>query len=487
MGTDLDFNIDLDALEKELFVDGSGRVSLDNGSYIRLGDEEMVAYLYLMPREEGYTPDDIITFMQSMGVFEGYNRSNISAICHKNVYNREIVVAEGKPALKGQDGYYEYFFDTSLHTSPDIREDGSVDYTSMNELPNVNAGDLLAVYHPAVPGENGFNVRGDAISAGSAKELPVLLGKGITRNEDDPNSYYSALDGKAEVSKNRLDVQPIYELHKDVDYAMGKVEFNGDVVIHGNVGTGVLIRAGRNVTITGTVEAAKIVAGGDIILQRGIQGNGKGQIAAKGSIMADFIENTEVEAQADIQSNTLLNSFVKADGTITVNGKKGMIIGGEASALTAIVASNIGNDSEVRTIVHAGYDSTTEDELEDLKNQETDIQAELSKVVDEMKAVLRKKRSQGDRVAEWASRQIAMLNQQKDELMKKLDGIKEERNHLQKLYQAGRSASITVNGNIHRGVLLELCALRTTIRAKDSFKKYFMEGGAIVSNVVVYK
>ncbi len=282
-------------------------------------------------------------------------------------------------------------------------------------------------------------------------------------------------------------MQAIYELHRDVDNTIGKIEFNGDVMIYGNVGTGVVIRAGRNVSISGTVEAAKIIAGGDVVLQRGIQGNGRGQIAAKGSVMADFIESTEVDAQVDVNANSILNSFVKCMGTVKVDGKKGAIIGGEVSGLVEVVASNIGNEAEVRTIVHAGYDSTTEEDLEDARNEQNDIQHELSKLVDDMKEILRKKRSQGERVAEWANKQIALLNKQKDELVNKLDECKEKQHMLTEMMHAGRVASVTVNGHLYRGVLLEICSLRTTIRANDSFKKYNLEGGAIVSSVIVYK
>ncbi len=487
MASDFNFDFDLDRLEEEIGLEDPDRLEFDGGTYLRLGDQEMKAYLYLTPRETPYEKDEIYSYLESLGIFDGYHRSNISAMVKKKVYNREIVVAEGKPAVMGVDGFYEYFFETEKHASPKINEDGSVDYTSMNTLPNVKRGQVLAKYHRALPGEDGYTVRGDVLKATTGKELPGLVGKGISTAPDDPDSYISTLDGRAELGNNRIDVQAIYELYKDVDNTVGKVEFNGDVVIHGNVGTGVVIRAGRDVTITGTVEAARIVAGGDVILQRGIQGNGRGQIAAKGSVMAEFLESTEVEAMVDVQANSILNSFVKATGSVLVHGKKGAIIGGEVSGLVSVTAANIGNEVEIRTIVHAGYDSTAEEDLEAANEEQNDIQRELSAIVEEMKAVLRKKRSQGERVADWANQEIAMLNDKKDEYISKLDEVKDRQHYLKEMLHAGRVASITVNGPIHRGVMLELCSLRTTIRQKDSFKKYYLEGGAIVSSVVVYK
>ena len=124
--------------------------------------------------------------------------------------------------------------------------------------------------------------------------------------------------------------------------------------------------------------------------------------------------------------------------------------------------------------------------MEEAAVAEKEIQQELSGLVDEMKEVLRKKRSQGERVAEWANKQITVLNTRKDNLVEKLDQNKERQRMLRDMMHVGRVASITVNGHIYRGVLLELCSLRTTIRKNDSFKRYYLEGGAIVSTVVVY-
>ena len=39
-----------------------------------------------------------------------------------------------------------------------IREDGSVDYQSMNMVNSVQEGDVLAKYHPAVDGVPGMDV-----------------------------------------------------------------------------------------------------------------------------------------------------------------------------------------------------------------------------------------------------------------------------------------------------------------------------------------
>ena len=109
---------------------------IDNGSYVRIEPDEMTAWLYLNPPNHGgkFTKQNVLDFLQKNGVTRGYHVSNISAMVKKEVYEREIKVAVGKTAVEGKDGYYEYKFAPVFRKVPEVREDGSVDYASMNEL-----------------------------------------------------------------------------------------------------------------------------------------------------------------------------------------------------------------------------------------------------------------------------------------------------------------------------------------------------------------
>ena len=51
----------------------------DNGSYVRIDEDEMTAWLYLVsPAEEreNYTMEELLSFLQSNGVMMGYHHSN---------------------------------------------------------------------------------------------------------------------------------------------------------------------------------------------------------------------------------------------------------------------------------------------------------------------------------------------------------------------------------------------------------------------------
>ncbi len=267
--------------------------NLARGTRLRVEKDGMTAWLYLAPPDNGqtYTKNELITYLERNGVITGYHSSNLSAMIKKKVYEREILVAKGKEVQKGKDGWFEYLFTPEEYGVPKIREDGTVDYTSMSALHNVHSGEKVAVYHHAEPGSDGYTVRGVEVKAKAPKELLPLRGKGVERIGDE---YFAQTDGKIEAKNGKIDIQKVHEVAGDVTLIVGKVEFFGDVIINGNVENGVVIRSGRNIEIHGTAGSATLIAGGDVIISRGIQGGGS--ISAKGNVFADFIENTTVVA-----------------------------------------------------------------------------------------------------------------------------------------------------------------------------------------------
>lgn len=237
---------------------------LAEGTYLRIDEDEMAAWLYLSPPAEGqtYTKRDLENYLELNGVIKGYHSSNLSAMVKKKVYDREILVAKGAEKKPGTDGYFEYLFAPEEHVGPKVKEDGSVDYSSMSALQNVHKGDKVAIYHYAEQGVDGYTVVGGEMKADPVRDLPPMRGKGITREN---GVYYAQSDGKIEVKDGKIDIQNVHEIMGDVDAIIGKIEFFGDIIINGNVEGGIIIRAGRNIEVHGTTGAASLFAGGDEI------------------------------------------------------------------------------------------------------------------------------------------------------------------------------------------------------------------------------
>ena len=425
---------------------------IDNGSYVRIEPDEMTAWLYLNPPNHGgkFTKQNVLDFLQKNGVTRGYHVSNISAMVKKEVYEREIKVAVGKTAVEGKDGYYEYKFAPVFRKVPEVREDGSVDYASMNELQNIRKGEVVAIYHV-----------------------------------DHPDVYVAQQEGKIELRDNKIDIKSVHEIMGDVDLIIGRIEFFGDVVINGNVSAGVVIRAGRNIVIKGTVEAVNMYAGGDIVLERGIQGAKKAKLTAKGSVFADFIVHTEVTAKGSVSANSILNSKVYAEEKVIASGKKGIILGGHVQGLQGIEARILGNIVETKTTVHAGYDKETYAQYIGIAEREEEAQEELSKTVDSMADILRRKRLAAVTMDEAEENKLDELNKRKEECFQKLDNIRQEKEVLAATIEKGKGAKVITEGEVFRGVTVGVEDGQLFVEENTSFMQYEYLNGMVEGSVRV--
>ena len=457
--------------------------NLAEGTYLRVDDDEMAAWLYLTPPDKGqtYTKRELVRYLEQSGVVKGYHSSNLSAMIKKQVYNREILVAKGAEIKPGKDGYFEYLFAPEEHSGPKVNEDGSVDYSSMSALQNVHKGDKVAIYHYAVQGEDGYTVMGGEMKASPVRDLPPMRGKGITREN---GIYYAQSDGKIEVKDGKIDIQNVHEIMGDVDAIIGKIEFFGDIIINGNVEGGIVIRAGRNIEVHGTTGPATLFAGGDVMLSRGIQGGGK--ISARGNVYAEFIENTTVDAGGLVQSNVILNAKVNAKDKVITTGKRGAIIGGYTHALKSIEVMTAGNDVELKTVLHCGYDPESFDKLLEARRREADIKEKLSKLVDTMTEALREKRMRGASTSRSTEASLLEWNQLKDEYFAELDKVGQEREALETTMEEGRESFIKVDGNIYRNVVIGINAEQMTLDRNTCFMKYSADKGVIEGTVIVH-
>ncbi|MCX4323522.1 MAG: FapA family protein [Lachnospiraceae bacterium] len=457
--------------------------NLAEGTYLRIDDDEMAAWLYLTPPAEGqtYTKRDLENYLELNGVIKGYHSSNLSAMVKKKVYDREILVARGATVQPGTDGYFEYLFAPEEHMGPKVNEDGSVDYSSMSALQNVHKGDKVAIYHYAVQGVDGYTVVGGQMKADPVRDLPPMRGKGITREN---GVYYALSDGKIEVKEGKIDIQNVHEIMGDVDAIIGKIEFFGDVIINGNVEGGIVIRAGRNIEVHGTTGAASLFAGGDVMLTRGIQGGGK--ISARGNVFAEFIENTTVDAGGLVQANVILNAKVSAKDRVISIGKRGAIIGGYVHALKGIEAMTAGNDVELKTMLHSGYAPESFDKLLEARRREAEIKEKLSKLVDTMTEALREKRMRGAGTSKNTEASLLEWNHLKDEYFAELDKVGKEREELETTMEEGRDSYIKIDGNIYRNVVIGINAEQMTLDRNTCYMRYAAEKGVIEGTVIIH-
>lgn len=331
---------------------------------VRISYDEMEAYLLLPTPINGekYTLSEVKDKLGMAGVKVGINEARISAMLREGIYEYECLIAEGIPVVNGVDAYYEYSFDTNFNKKPSHREDGSVDYWSIHSFELVEEGQVIATYTPPVEGSNGMTVKGKLLSAKKARSLPPLTGKGFTRSADN-KTYTSDMTGKIEIQGNRILISAVHEVQGDVGLKTGNIDFRGDVIIHGNVPNGAVVKATGTITIDGTVEGAILDANKDIIIRGGMLGGNKGLIRTKGDVSAKFLEYTTVKAEGDVVAGSLMNCDVTANGKVFLKGKHASIVGGVIHAATGVEAYNFGNEYGVKTEIYTGVNMEVKKQL----------------------------------------------------------------------------------------------------------------------------
>ena len=262
--------------------------------------------------------------LEMRGITGGINDIAIREMAEYGVYKRTYMVANGLFATRGAEGWYEFFFDKDVKENvPTINEDGSVDYSPAFQL--IDEGQLLARYHHAGEGSDGYTIFGSEIAPASAKELPPLNCKNVEKVGDD---YYAAIKGKVTFDKNRLEVTNCMDIRGNVGYDMKSLNFKGDMHVFVDVLTDVTINIDGNLQVDGVIEGAVINAGG--------------------SITTNFIEDAKVTATGSIVVDHAINAEITSKNGVVAQGKSGQILGGAVEAQRCDVFT-LGNENGKRT------------------------------------------------------------------------------------------------------------------------------------------
>lgn len=314
---------------------------------LQINENGMRAEAFLTDRSKPIQESVLLAALKDRGIIRGIDYAAVKQLCDGTASDDVVQIAQGKLPERGDDGWYEFFFDKDVESNPIRLEDGSVDYQNAKWFELVKKGDLLVEYHPATIGSNGYTIKGDVVPTQKGAEMPLLSGSGFDLSKDRCR-YTASVDGKVDYKDGRLDVTAVLVM-QDVTLTTGNVNFNGSVYVRGYIGDGVHIKAEKDILVDGFISSVVLDAGGDIILRQGNNAAGRGQLRAGGNIRGTFFEQANVVAGQDIYANYCMNSMLDAGGKIEISGRNGNIVGGVSRAAGSIQAINIGNEAGTKT------------------------------------------------------------------------------------------------------------------------------------------
>lgn len=277
------------------------------------------------------------------------------------------VIALGKAARHGLDTRLERLVETAAERilKPQELDHGRVDMRDLGTLLTVKAGAPLMQRHPATQGIDGFTVTGQVLATRAG--LPCQERAGMRVDEV-------------------LSV-------KQVDIRHGHVEFEGSLLVTGDVMPGMRIRTSGDVVIGGFVEGGYIESGGTITVRNGIIGRKlEGDeylchLCAGGEIHASYAQYARLEADGDIHiQSQLSHSYCRSGQDLKVGDsamRKGHLIGGINIANRLIMAPVLGASAANRTRLQilGGYFSHKEQE-QALRQRKQACREQLDKLQD---------------------------------------------------------------------------------------------------------
>lgn len=422
---------------------------------------------------------DIIDELHRCGVVHGIVDESIDLFLQKRMYCVDICIAEATLPVEGKDASIQYFFNLNVSSRPTMNEDGTVDFHHLDNINKVEKDVLLARLTPADHGVIGRDVKGNKIFPKKVKNLILRKTKQTYLSEDEL-SLYSAVSGHVSLVDGKVFVSDTYEVPADVNTSTGDIEYDGNVVVRGNVRTGYSVKAKGNVIVEGVVEGANIVADGDIILKGGIQGMNRGSLEAKGNIVTKFIENSTVKAGGSIQAEAVLHSTVIAKDDILVGGKRGLVTGGEMKAGAMITLKVAGSTMGTATVIEVGIDPSIMERYHYIEQRITQIAEEKNKL-QQVYQLYKQKILQGmklplDKVALIKSipKNMQNLEMESEDLQKEHEDLRED-------MEGFNNGNIVVENMIYPGTKIVIGNTVYYVRKEEHHCKFIKDQGEVKS------
>lgn len=232
-----------------LKISSKGAAQIDERMELKVTSDAMYAIVRFFPpsnRGKRITESEIRKDLEYHKVKYGITEDKIQEHMTEPEYFRNIILAMGTAPVQGHDGKINYRFNTDKKARPKLNEDGTVDFHKLNNISHVRKGDVLAVITPADKGTPGCNVFGVELRPDKVVKVNFNKGNNLAVSEDGLQ-LISMVDGYATLEGDKIFVSDVYDVPADVDNSTGDIEFNGSVVVHGNVRTGFCIKCGGNI------------------------------------------------------------------------------------------------------------------------------------------------------------------------------------------------------------------------------------------------
>ncbi len=463
--------------ERIRIADAQEEPAADSGLMGWITPDEMTAEMLLLPPCGGgrmkSAEETLAALRDDYGIAFGLKEDVVSAAVNRRAFYQRVVVASGKQPEKGADGRLVFLFKTTHTYAPKVASDGGTDYRNLDVFESVTEGMTLITATPAEEGIDGCTVKGTVLTAKKGAEAKLPKGKNVRVSEDGRN-LVAAKSGRVDYINDHVDVADVFRVPGDLDMSIGNIQFDGDVIISGNVIPGLTVEASGLIEVGGYVEGSTLIAGKDIILRNGMQGTDKGKLIAGGNIVARFLDHCEAEARGNIFSDYIVKCKAMANGSVTTKGKWGRILGGIVRAGKEITANTIGSPAHELTVLELGSSPELRAKCTKLEAARNQIKVQLDKINNVSRVIP----SHNDTPERQEMRQKLIIA--RDQLQQQYDETILELEALTQRLSEHSGAKLHVFKTIYPNVKITIDSCFLTTRSEIDFATFSYRDGEVV-------
>lgn len=208
-------------------------------------------------------------------------------------------------------------------------------------------------------------------------------GEGISQSNTDENLYTAAITGMPKFQNGKMWVDETF-ICSGVNIGTGNVDYDGAVIVNGDVTEKMIINASGDVTINGFVESAQISAGGDIIITEGAMGKVNEDttefstlLTADGSIHVQHGQGLNINCKGNITiGRQIAYSKIICAGSVTVgpiDNPNGNLFACDVQCNASVTAGTLGavSGSQLTVDFSTGFNALLErkDTIDELLTQ----------------------------------------------------------------------------------------------------------------------
>jgi uncharacterized protein (DUF342 family) len=358
----------------------------------KIVEDQLAAYLTITSGYAGKLPTikSLNKELDLNGIKRGISKKQLTNLVEQSAQALpgeifEYLIAKGLPPRVGKPSKLKPLVQNALDRilKPQSVGTARVDMRNLGAIICVQKGTELLRRMPPTAGRNGYSVGGDVINAKPGEWINFRPGDGTVISDGDENLLLADISGMPKFRDQKMWVDNIF-MCKGVNVGSGNVNYDGSVLVNGDVTEKMEIHASGDVTINGFVESATIHAGGDIIITEGAMGKVNDSateystnLTSKGSVHVQHGQGLDINCNGNVTiGKQLAYSRINCRGKVTVGSidqPNGNIFACTIKCQDKITAGTLGavSGSNLSVDFSEGFNTLLErkDTLDDLLKQ----------------------------------------------------------------------------------------------------------------------